>query len=162
MPNLHPMVVHFPIALLIVGFLFDVFGLLARQEWAKRAGMTLVVLGSIGALAAMLTGSAVEETIEETLSEAGEGMLEAHSTLGEWTAYAWLVIAALRLLVATPWLKKVQNAAWGAYVLGAIAGLAMITLTAYRGGELVYTYGGGVQWNAPGVVMPQHDEDDGD
>lgn len=159
MPNLHPMVVHFPIALLIVGFLLDVFGLLLRKEWAKRAGVVLVVLGSLGALAAMLSGSAAEEAVEETLSGGGKGMLESHSALGEWTAYAWLAIAALRLLIAAPWLKKMQNAAWGAYLLGAVAGLAMITLAGYRGGELVYTYGGGVQLNAPGGVILNEDKD---
>ena len=87
-------------------------------------------------------------------------MLEAHESIGQWAAYAWLAIAALRLLIATPWLKKVQNAAWGMYLLGAVAGLAMITLTAYRGGELVYTYGGGVQLSAPGGIILNEDPDD--
>lgn len=159
MPNLHPLVVHFPIALLIVGFLFDVFGLLLRKDWAKRAGAALIVLGSLGALAAMLSGSAAEETVEASLSEAGERVLEAHEALGQGTAYAWLAIAALRVLIATPLLKKGQSVAWGAYVLGAMAGLAMIALTAYRGGELVYTYGGGVQLNAPGAVILNADPD---
>ena len=160
MPNLHPLVVHFPIALLIVGFLFDVFGLLLRKDWAKRAGLVLIVLGSVGALTAMLSGSAAEEAVEAALSETGEEMLEAHESIGQWAAYAWLAIAALRLLIATPWLKKVQNAAWGMYLLGAVAGLAMITLTAYRGGELVYTYGGGVQLNAPGIILNEDPDDD--
>jgi len=71
MPNLHPLVVHLPIALLIVGFLFDVFGLLMRKDWAKRAGLVLIVLGSVGALTAMLSGSAAEEAVEAALSETG-------------------------------------------------------------------------------------------
>lgn len=43
--SFHPIVVHFPLALVIVGFLFDLAGYVRKESWLKRAGWLNLSLG---------------------------------------------------------------------------------------------------------------------
>lgn len=106
MTNIHPIVVLFPIALFLTGFALDVMGHLLQRETLKRAGLIVVCLGAVGALAAMLTGQFAEESAEESLTAAGERVLDLHEDLGKLTAYLLLAVAAVRLILATGWLNR--------------------------------------------------------
>jgi uncharacterized membrane protein len=55
--HIHPMIVHFPIALLIVGFLFDILSLFIKKEFYSNAGFYLLILGTLGIIAAYFTGN---------------------------------------------------------------------------------------------------------
>ncbi len=41
--HLHPMIVHFPIALLIIGFLFDLAGVISKKDFFNKAGFYLLI-----------------------------------------------------------------------------------------------------------------------
>lgn len=136
----HPMVVHFPIALLAAGFVFELAGMLLRRQWLGHAALLLLVLGALGAVAAARTGEAAEESILET--PAIEEVLEEHEDGGKLTMWAFLGLAALRAVLA--WLKRfTAPVGWIFLVLWA-AGLALLYETAHHGGQLVYTHGAGV------------------
>jgi len=146
MPNLHPLIVHFPIALFVTGFLIDGLGWVMRRENLKKVGLVLVFLGALGTVPAVVTGLAVEETIEEQLESVpgGEAALEAHEGLAIPTAGVLLGAVVLRLGLGT------GRWAWGrwlliAYLIVGVLGLGMLTATGLRGGELVYRYGAGVE-----------------
>ncbi len=160
MPNVHPIVVHFPIALFITGLVVDVLGHLAERETLKKMGLVLVVLGALGALAAMLTGLSVEETVEAGLSEAGEAVLDNHAQLGQLTAYLLLGVAVLRILLATTWVKwpAVFGATLAVYLIAGVVGLGLLTVTGYRGGQLVYEHGAGVKLTQPIEKQSSADE----
>lgn len=163
MSNIHPLIVHFPIALFIVAVLFDLIGLVGRQRWARQAGMVLMVLAALGAMAALATGLATEESVEDLLGAAGRQALEAHEDIAKPTAYVLLAVAVLRLALSTRPFRRVKGLAWSAYLVAAVIGLGMLTLTAYRGGELVYVHGGGVQaLSAPAAQtgLPDLGDDD--
>lgn len=169
MTNIHPIVVHFPIALFLTGFALDVIGHIFQRETLKRAGLILVILGALGALAAMLSGQVAEESVEEQLSKAGERVLDTHEDLGKLTAYLLLAVAAIRVLIETGWLNRwrlVAGAALAIYLIAGVIGLGTLTVTGYYGGELVYRYGAGVQsWQpvmeqqSEGLPPPPHDDD---
>lgn len=165
MTNIHPVVVHFPIALFLTGFVLDVLGHLLKRETLQRVGAIVLVLGAVGALAAMLTGQFAEESVEERLSAAGERVLDTHEELGKLTAYLLLGVAAVRLLLATGWLARWRwavGAALAIYLIAGVVGVGTLTVTGYYGGELVYRYGAGVQASQPIVELPTppHDDDD--
>jgi len=146
MPNLHPLIVHFPIALFVTGFVIDGLGWLMRRENMKRAGLALVFLGAMGAVPAVVTGLAVEETIEEQLEAipGGESALEAHEGLAIPTAGVLLGAVVLRLGLGTG-LRAWRRQLLIAYLVVGVLGLGMLAVTGYRGGELVYRYGAGVE-----------------
>ncbi len=146
MPNVHPLIVHFPIALFSAGFLVSMVGYIFRKDILKNAGLVMVILGAAGALAAALSGEEAEEAVEKFLSGEGEQALESHETFGGITAYILSAAALLNLLGAV-FLKNRRRAAGAllaAYVAAGILGVIMVNVTAYKGGRLVYEYGAGV------------------
>lgn len=54
--HLHPMLVHFPIALALVALLFNFGGYSFKKEWLNKAAVTLTILATLGAMAALLSG----------------------------------------------------------------------------------------------------------
>jgi uncharacterized membrane protein len=152
LPNLHPAVVHLPLALLPAAFLFDAAGLLMRRvRWLDWAAGALYVLGALGALAAYLAGQQAEEGIGR-IPEAAAEIVEAHE---EWASRAmilFLVIAGIRAGIA--W-KRRREAEPGmragrlALLVAALAGLGILLYAADLGGSLVYRHGVAVSAPAP-------------
>ena len=61
MHPIHPMVVHFPIALLLASLLFDLIALRWRGQECRATSLSLLALGVLAALVALLTGHLAEE-----------------------------------------------------------------------------------------------------
>lgn len=154
---IHPMLVHFPIALLITGFAAELAGLLTGKEWLTRAALLLLILGTAGAISAVVTGQREEDKIVET--PAIEHTLEEHEEAGEFTMWLFIAIAAARIVTA--WRKSLPKAVSWVVLLVWLAGLGAITKTAWHGGHLVYKYGAGVAViGSEGPVEPGEMEDD--
>ncbi len=148
MPNVHPLIVHFPIALFLTGVGVDALGWLLKQASLKWAGLVMVLLGALLAVPALATGLAIEETIEAQIEHipGAEEALEAHEEVAIPTTATLLGAALLRLGLAV---RPRLRALLGLYAAVALVGAGLLVITGYRGGELVYTYGAGVQ-----VVQP--------
>ena len=104
--HIHPMLVHFPIALLIVGILAEVVGLALKKKFFSDAAFLLLILGAAGAVAAVLSGSNAAEGIEEagTLKQA----VEAHEGAAELAM--WLTVIAASFRTALFVMKKHKGA----------------------------------------------------
>jgi len=133
------MIVHFPIALLTVGFLADIWGLVFTTSDLSRTGWWSQLAGTIGLAAAVGSGLIAKESagVQDALASS---MLESHEqwALGSMVLFAvllfWRVAAGTRL-PANP-----RFAYAGAYCIAVVA----LWLTAWHGGELVYGLGVGV------------------
>lgn len=55
-PNWHVALVHFPVALLAVGLLMELFGLLGRSPGVRLAGRWMLLLGAVSGAAAAVSG----------------------------------------------------------------------------------------------------------
>ncbi|MGE5313193.1 MAG: DUF2231 domain-containing protein [Acidobacteriota bacterium] len=141
--HIHPMLVHFPIALLIVGFLSETVALAVKKEFFSTAGFYLLLLGAAGVAAAYLTGQNAGDGITELGSL--KAALETHEGAAELTL--WLALAAAAVRIATAVFKKytgVYKAAAYALFLSAVLSVGR---TGFYGGELVYKHAAGVQLN---------------
>ncbi|HEY3220023.1 MAG TPA: DUF2231 domain-containing protein [Gemmatimonadales bacterium] len=147
MPNLaayHPIIVHFVIALLVVGVIFRWVSLTGRAPFTAPAATTLLLLGALAALLAVHSGLDAHGPVERI-----PGVRQAvtdHEEAGEWARNVFLVVALLEIVALATGRRKVQVARvalWGSAVVG-IAGVAAIVKAADRGGDLVYSYAGGV------------------
>lgn len=148
----HPALVHGPIVLLIVGFLFDVAARLGRAEWCRRTAAALLFLGALGAGAAFLSGKAAEERAED--QGVPDAPLESHEDAATVTLIVGGLAAVLKLTELT--VLKRQARAVGALAFVAYgAAAALVGVTAFRGGELVYKHGAGVEKVAAGQAREQ-------
>ena len=134
--HLHPMIVHFPIALITIGFVAEVFSLFFRSEKClSRTGFYLMVLGTLAAIAAWSTGQLF--TNEPTQGEI-VGVFAKHETGALITMILMIIGTVFRIWLV---LKKQEESqlkwlAFGFYLLG----FAAVTFTGYMGGTMVYNY----------------------
>jgi uncharacterized membrane protein len=130
------MIVHFPIALITIGFLADVLALFYREEkWLSKSALFLMVIGTLAAVAAWTTGQLFTS---EPSQGAIVNVFEKHETGALITMIVMLIASALRLwLVANK--KEESNLKWVVFVLYCI-GFCAVTFTGFMGGTMVYNY----------------------
>jgi uncharacterized membrane protein len=133
--HIHPMVVHFPIALIIVGFLADAASLFfTKEKCLSRMGLYLEILGVLAALVAFGSGYFLTAKLE---GEAGT-VREQHEFFATLTLVTITVACLLRFLLL--YLKKedtmLKYLALGFYLLAFI----FVSITGYIGGSLVMNY----------------------
>jgi uncharacterized membrane protein len=141
--HIHPMIVHFPIALLLVAFLSETVGLITKKEFFSTAGFYLLLLGATGVVAAYLSGQNAGAGITEV--GALKLALETHEGAAELTL--WLAAIAALVRIAAVFFKRYSGMyKTAAYALFLCAVLS-IARTGFYGGELVYKHAAGVQLN---------------
>jgi uncharacterized membrane protein len=155
---LHPMIVHFPIALLIVGFLFDIGGMFIKHESFTSTGFYLLILGSAGVIAAFLSGNMAGGSIAE------EGMLgkalEKHEEAAELTI--WLVSTTAVLRISLLLIKRYSGYLKAGVLVLYFISIFAIGRTGYYGGKLVYENAAGVQLNLGNEFGDQFGKEDED
>ena len=144
MPNLgefHPQVVHFVIGLLYVGVLFRVLSLFGRWTWTSAAATTLIVFGALASYAAVKTGTDAHGPVERV--PGARTAVQEHEEWGKRTRNLFLAVAALEVvgLALAPARRRYVHLATAVVGLG---GLVSVYETGEHGGELVYSYAGGV------------------
>jgi uncharacterized membrane protein len=143
-PNVHPMFVHFPIALLFTAVGVDFLALVVRPwRWLRRAAVTIYVLGAVATIATYFTGTWAADSI--TLPAEAQTVLTEHATLAWWTMWGFGLYALLRL--GTVFYERTRRSVGvhGALFALALAGLYLPYQTGDHGSMMVYKYGAGVQ-----------------
>jgi uncharacterized membrane protein len=139
---LHPIVVHFAIALLIAGVLLRLLALLGRPAFADHAAAALLLAGTLAAVLAALSGDAAHGPVERV---PGSGdVVHEHEEWGERTRNVFIAVAVAELLAL--WLARRRKARPALFVSAALGlgGLFCLYEASEHGGELVYSYAGGV------------------
>ncbi|MBB4079408.1 putative membrane protein [Lewinella aquimaris] len=139
--NLHPLIVHVPIMLLIVAVATQIGSLFI---WKKPLDW-VTFLALTGGVAGAVMAGVVFHPHTTGLTPAAQQVLEQHDSYAYWTM--WLSAAALVLKGISMWL--LQDKRWLEIVTTLIlAGSAVtVSLAAHYGGTLVYIHGVGVQGN---------------
>ena len=144
LPNLHPVLVHFPIALLATALLFDLACfVLRRWVWLDRAAVSLYGLGVLGAGAAVWAGKHAAAQVGPVSPEI-ERLIADHGDWAFLTVIVFVGTTLLRFEVAwrdrqEPSLRRGRLRLM-ALVL-AIGGQWVLLQTADRGARLVYRHG---------------------
>lgn len=138
MHPIHPMVVHFPIALLSASVLFDLLGGKWRSQDFHAASLYSLVLGMAGAVIALASGAMAEEAVEH--SGIPVRALEIHEALAFASTAMFAGLLGLRVGQWLGWMQARRPVTVG---LGAAAAV-LLFVASYYGGDLVYGYGAGV------------------
>lgn len=126
---LHPIAVHFPIALIMVG----AFASLLPGRFFRNAAVFCVLLAAIASVPAWLLGGEAEE-LRGKMSDALEHRVERHESFATGAMIAILAAGALTgLSTVLPAYKPVRIVA----VLAVLAAAGITGFTGYLGGEIV-------------------------
>lgn len=145
---LHPLIIHFPIALLLVAPILVLLGmLLPRQSRGLYiAAFCLMVLGTISTYVAASTGEAAGELAERTAGV--EKVLKAHEGLAETTQLIFTALTGIfaAIVFAPSFFKrslarKSSVALNVAFLLFYAAGALVLVNVAHQGGRLVHEFG---------------------
>ena len=149
-PFLHPLAVHFPLVLLLLGAgAAGLYLVLGRAVW-RQAGLVLFLLGATSAWAAGETGHALEQAVEGDPIVAE--VVERHEAGAEWTLWSSALAAALFALVSAARLRRPKPPAddeappskreplWGRLlvVFPALLAALLVAWTAHLGGIMVW------------------------
>ncbi|QSA95728.1 DUF2231 domain-containing protein [Methylococcus sp. EFPC2] len=137
--NVHPMIVHFPIALLVTFFALDIASLVLRRPALRSAADWTLYLGAISAVAAVGAGLFAESIVPH--GQAIHETMEWHKRIGISIAGLALVLALWRALGHG--LRSSMARALH-FFLAALM-VVLIGVVADLGGYMVYGHGVGVQ-----------------
>jgi uncharacterized membrane protein len=132
--EVHPSLVHFPIALLPLSVGADAIGKFTGDKKLTWLGKWGIAASAITGLAAGLAGLIAQE--EVNVSGRTRDMLITHRNLNLAAVGAISALAVQRQRVREPSIP---------YLLGGLAALGVVVYSSYIGGELVYRHGVGVE-----------------
>ncbi len=139
---LHPQLVHFVIALGLVGVALRLVSLTGQAAWTRPSGAVLLIVTAIVSIAAVRSGTAAHGPVER-IPGAGEAV-ERHEESGETTRNIFLAVGALELLgLALASRPRVRRWVLLASALTGVVAAYQVYVTGQEGGELVYAYAGG-------------------
>lgn len=135
-PNIHPIVVHFPIALLLTSGALLVLGILTKKEFFVDCGACNLVIGAFSAIFAVLTGLLAASSVSHP-----EG---AHATM-VWHRNIMISVLAVSLALAF-WVYKNREQIFllrVKLITGLMVMLSLLIVGADMGGQMVFKHGVG-------------------
>jgi len=142
----HSQVVHFPIALFISYFFFELFGIVLKKDYLHTAAYIILIGGVITSLAAVLTGNQAQAAANALLTKQNDfykSVIDHHQQTATITVWYFFAILVLRtyLMVKKKFTGSIK---YISIVLGLI-GCYLVFSTGNLGGELVFKHGIGTQ-----------------
>ena len=141
-PNIHPLLVHFPIALLITAASLDVVGWAFRCNTPlRRAATLLYVVGTAAAVAAYFTGRSAAQTI--WLPGMAQAVVREHWDWAFRSVWFFVIATVVRLVLLRPSRRGPSPAIVATLAVAGLVGIGLLVATGDRGGRLVYQHGVG-------------------
>ncbi|MBK6433951.1 MAG: DUF2231 domain-containing protein [Anaerolineae bacterium] len=139
---LHPRLVHFPVALLVLGVALHLLHGWRPQGWQgmrwERLSLACLLLGWLTILPAVVSGLADQNAI--ALDAPARALSNSHISAVFVTAVAFAAAIYLRLRPRSPWEQAPTR--WVLLAL-LLIGLAALVIAGELGGRLVYEFGVG-------------------
>jgi uncharacterized membrane protein len=157
MANVHPLLVHFPIALLTAFLVVELLVVIFKREDLENVASWMLYLGTLGAMATVAAGWLAAQSIPH--GSAVHDVMETHETLGFSVLALAVALSLWRLLAGSP--VSVMGRALHLFLAFVMIGL--LTAGADLGGLMVYKYGVAVKAvpqpeNHDHAGMREHDQ----
>jgi glucose/arabinose dehydrogenase/uncharacterized membrane protein len=135
--EIHPSLVHFPLAFLIGGVLLDMVAWFRPREGLARAATWLLVAGVVTGLGATGAGVLAFFTVPAHTEEA-HGMMYWHSS------FAVVSLALFSGVIFARWRRRDRRPSLWTRLAG-LAAAALLSVAGYLGGYIVYHGGAGIE-----------------
>lgn len=142
LPNWHPIFVHFTLALLCVGSVIYCVAAFTPENKELRVSASIAAhwllwVGALFTLATLIAGFHAYATV------AHDGA--SHIAMTDHRNWALATAAVTALFAGLTYFRFNQKTPFKPFTLLALLLLILLTITGYKGSELVYRYGLGVQ-----------------
>lgn len=156
-PNWHPIFVHFTVALVASSAFFFVVGaILKNQDQSdalKSAGHWTLRLGAVATMFTLAAGLQAYGSVAHDAP--------SHAAMTDHRNWAFVTVGFIWVsAIWSIWKSKNTNKAGPVFFTLLAVATILVGLTAYKGGELVYRYGLGVQ-SLPQSQGDGHDHGEG-
>ena len=146
--GMHPLVVHFPIVLLLVAPVFLGLAIFRREPTGPYvvSAWFLLVSGMVGTWVATMSGEAAANLV--VASDQIRQAVEHHSDLGEYARDAATLVTLVLsahlgwvLILKKPLSARLSLGLLGAVFIGSLAGAVLVGMTGHAGAYLVHGLG---------------------
>jgi uncharacterized membrane protein len=127
--NSHFIVNHIPLAMLIFSFIFDLCAVIIKKKEWHTAGFLCLIVGTLGAIAAVLTGP-------EDPQDTRNPLFQDHQLYANLSMYLFIVLSLARLFFH--YRKKIDIGKTPIYLIIAFIGAGLVTYTGHLGGKMVH------------------------
>jgi uncharacterized membrane protein len=152
-PRLHALLNDFPIALLVTAVFFDLLALATRRVVLRQVGFSLLLVGALGAIAAVVSGLQAEEHIDH--GEAVHQVMGTHEQFALISLGVFGVLALWRLFRE----RRMGGPERTATVIASLAGVGVLFATGFYGGKLVFEHAAGIP--SPVLQEELHERSEG-
>ena len=137
--NVHPLFVHFPVALILVTLLFEGLWWITKRSEFRSFATYLLYLSALSAVAAVFTGYIASDSLSH--DSPGHEIVHEHRNVMLWMSGALLITALSVIRLRS--LREGKARCLLIVALFAISGL--LVYGADKGGRLVFEFGMGVK-----------------
>jgi uncharacterized membrane protein len=142
--DFHPALASLPTALFLAALLLFILGLLPKNplvQECSRVSPLLALLGTIAVLAAYLTGLPAAEKIS-LLASIPDDIIARHQSMAKLTLLSCIPLLSFASVCLVRQKQKLLSIFFS---LSLLLTLGLSAWSAYRGGQLVFQHGAGVQ-----------------
>lgn len=138
--HLHLLITHLPIFGSMLGALVLAYGILTKSTQTQTAAYFVLIISSIGASIAYLTGEAAEDTAEK-ISGVAKSMIEQHEEFALIALVALIILGIASIFALFINYKKSSFSRTAALVVLFIAliSFGLVAATGYMGGQIRHT-----------------------
>ncbi len=136
--EIHPKVVHFPVALLTTYSILEIIGIVFNKEFITKSALLVLCLGVVTSLFAVLTGNQAAANFVYWTDDS-LALLNNHQTSATYLLWSSAIICGLRIFAVVK--KKFVGLIKYVFAVFAIVILFIVFKTGSYGGDLVKKYG---------------------
>jgi len=138
--ELHLAINHLPLFSTLFGTLILACGLIFKKDILNLAAYILLILGTIGSIASVVTGEEAEELIEDYFPEISHEIIHEHEESAEGArnmSIALGIFSALGVFLNRT-KRPLESLVGWIIVVGGIVGLVMLMNASHSGGEIMH------------------------
>lgn len=142
-PNIHPMLIHFPIVLLMVAVLFELLTLIwSGKKWFHSSALIFYGIGTVALIVVYFSGRQAADSVQ--VADSVYSAISEHANLALRSIWFWIAFVVVRFMLL---FRQFDRKSWvllSLFIVG-IIGNYFVYKTAEHGAELVYKYAVGVK-----------------